>query len=423
MCSGALKCALYVNVCMSRAVIMSDVESQIANLLKGADTVYGEGELLDKLKSGQKLRVKCGFDPTAPDLHWGHTVLLNTLATFQKYGHEVCFLIGDFTGMIGDPTGKSATRKPLTREQVQENAKTYAEQVFKILDKDRTRVVFNSEWMDSMTAAELIRLAASTTVARMMERDDFNQRFKSEQPIAIHEFLYPLMQGYDSYALEADVEIGGTDQTFNMLMGRTLQKHYGASQQAVITFPLLEGLDGVNKMSKSLNNYIGVDEKPGSMFQKVLSIPDHMIWRYFELLSQRPMGEIAGLRKQVDEGMNPRDVKIEFAREMIERFHSKEDADNAHLSAGNRLDDDFIPDDLEETLLAFESPDGVVPVSAALNRAGLCKNSKAARDALSAGSVKVDGEVASKDTKLAIGQSYILRVGKSSIAKVILGYQ
>lgn len=399
---------------------MNDWEGQLQELVRGAEHVYGEEDLINKLKSGKRLRVKCGFDPTAPDLHFGHTVLLNTMATFQKYGHEVYFLIGDFTGMIGDPTGKSATRKPLTQEQVQANAQTYAKQVFKILDQDKTKVVFNSEWIGGMSPAEFVRLAASTTVARMMERDDFSKRFEAEQPIAIHEFLYPLLQGYDSYALEADIELGGTDQTFNMLMGRTLQKHYGASPQSVMTFPLLEGTDGVNKMSKSLDNYIGVDEKPGSMFQKVVSLPDSLIWRYFELLSQKAGHEIEELKKAVEEGMNPRDVKMILAREMVERYHGKLEAENAHRSAGNRLDDSFVPDDIEQIVLAFDSDDDSVPIAAILNKSGLCKNSKAARDVLSAGSVRVDGETVGSDMKLVLGKSYLLRVGKKGIASVRL---
>lgn len=298
---------------------MTDVQAAFAEIKRGAEEILLEDELLEKLKTGKPLKIKAGFDPTAPDLHLGHTVLINKLRQFQQLGHEIIFLIGDFTGMIGDPTGKNATRKPLTREEVLANAETYKEQVFKILDPAKTTIAFNSEWCEKLGAAGMIKLASHTTVARMLERDDFKKRYGNEQPIAIHEFLYPLVQGYDSVALESDVELGGTDQRFNLLMGRELQKHYGQRPQTVLMMPLLEGLDGVQKMSKSLGNYVGITEAPGVMYQKLLSIPDSMMWRYFELLSFRPLPEIEELKKQVEQGANPRDIKIELAKEIIER--------------------------------------------------------------------------------------------------------
>jgi tyrosyl-tRNA synthetase len=312
---------------------MMTPEQQLALIKRGCDELIQEDELLERLREGRPLRVKAGFDPTAPDLHLGHTVLMNKLRTFQQLGHDVIFLIGDFTGMIGDPTGKNVTRKPLTREQVLANAETYREQVFKILDPARTRVVFNSEWMGQKSAADLISLAAQYTVTRMMERDDFTKRFNNQQPIAIHEFLYPLLQGYDSVELQADVELGGTDQKFNLLMGRTLQGRYGQRPQAILTMPILEGLDGVQKMSKSLGNYIGVADAPGEMYQKILSMPDELVWRYFELLSFREVEEVEGYRRQVDEGLNPQDIKKLLAEELITRFHGAEAAASAHKGA------------------------------------------------------------------------------------------
>src|SRR5574344_901301 len=327
---------------------MKAVEEQLAIIKRGADSVIVEKELIEKLKRNQPLCVKAGFDPTAPDLHLGHTVLLNKLRMLQDLGHQVIFLIGDFTGMIGDPSGKSATRPPLTREQVLANAETYKEQVFKILDPALTEVVFNSEWLDQLKPADLIRLASRYTVARMLEREDFHNRYTTNQPIAIHEFLYPLIQGYDSVALEADIELGGTDQTFNVLMGRELQRAYGQEPQCIVTVPLLEGLDGVKKRSKSLGNYVGIQEAPGVMYNKLLSMPDELIWRYFELLSFRSMTEIEGLQQQMADGRNPRDIKIELAHELIARFHGEEAAANAHKSAGNRLAEGELPDDLPE---------------------------------------------------------------------------
>src|SRR5690554_5881289 len=325
---------------------MKAVEEQLAIIKRGADSVIVEKELIEKLKRNQPLCVKAGFDPTAPDLHLGHAVLLNKLRMLQDLGHQVVFLIGDFTGMIGDPSGKSATRPPLTKEQVLANAETYKQQVFKILDEDKTEVVFNSAWLNQLTPAEFIRLSSSYTVARMLEREDFHNRYSNQQPIAIHEFLYPLIQGYDSVALKADVELGGTDQTFNLLMGRELQRSYGMEPQCVITVPLLEGLDGVKKMSKSLGNYVGIQEPPGVMFNKIVSMPDELIWRYYELLSFKPIKYIKQLQQDVAAGANPRDIKIELARELIARFHGEEAAAGAHMSAGNRLADGELPEDL-----------------------------------------------------------------------------
>lgn len=368
---------------------MKSVEEQLALIQRGADEILVEAELVAKLKRGQPLRIKAGFDPTAPDLHLGHTVLINKLRQFQDLGHQVIFLIGDFTGMIGDPSGKSVTRPPLTREQVLENAETYKSQVFKILDPAKTEVAFNSTWMDQLTPADFIRLASQYTVARMLERDDFSKRYASNQPIAIHEFLYPLVQGYDSVALKADVELGGTDQKFNLLMGRELQRAYGQEAQVILTMPLLEGLDGVKKMSKSLGNYIGIQEAPGVMYSKLVSIPDTLMWRYFELLSFRSLDEIDSFRKDVEAGANPRDIKIKLAEEIVARFHGEEAAASAHKSAGNRLKEGELPEDLPE--IELSSPEDM-PVASVLNKAGLVKNAAAARDLLGAGSVKVDGQ-------------------------------
>lgn len=331
---------------------MKSVEEQLALIKRGADELLVEAELVEKLKRGQPLRIKAGFDPTAPDLHLGHTVLINKLRQFQDLGHQIIFLIGDFTGMIGDPSGKSATRPPLTREQVLDYAETYKSQVFKILDPAKTEVAFNSTWMDKLSPADFIRLSSQYTVARMLERDDFDKRYKSNQSIAIHEFLYPLVQGYDSVALKADVELGGTDQKFNLLMGRELQRAYGQEPQCILTMPLLEGLDGVKKMSKSLGNYVGIQEAPGIMYSKLVSIPDSLMWRYFELLSFRSMEEINGLKADCEAGANPRDIKIKLAEELVARFHGEEAAANAHRSAGNRMKEGELPDDLPEISVA-----------------------------------------------------------------------
>lgn len=391
------------------------LEEQIALIKRGTESLLVEEELLAKLKQGRPLRVKAGFDPTAPDLHLGHTVLINKLKAFQDLGHEVIFLIGDFTGMIGDPSGKSATRPPLTREQVLANAETYKEQVFKILDPQKTRVVFNSEWLNELTPVDFIKLASSYTVARMLEREDFHNRYTSQQPIAIHEFLYPLVQGYDSVALQADIELGGTDQTFNLLMGRELQRVYGQEPQCVLTVPLLEGLDGVKKMSKSLGNYVGIQEAPGVMYTKILSMPDELIWRYFELLSFRSLADIEQLQQEMKAGRNPRDIKIELARELIERFHGAAAAESAHKSAGNRLAGGELPADLPEIEV---TSDVELPIGAVLNRAGLVKNAAAARNMLEAGSVRVDGEVVGKDFICRLGAEYVCQAGKRNFARI-----
>lgn len=396
---------------------MKSVEEQLALIQRGADEILVEAELVAKLKRGQPLRIKAGFDPTAPDLHLGHTVLINKLRQFQDLGHQVIFLVGDFTGMIGDPSGKSVTRPPLTRDQVLENAETYKSQVFKILDPSRTEVAFNSTWMDQLTPADFIRLASQYTVARMLERDDFSKRYASNQPIAIHEFLYPLVQGYDSVALKADVELGGTDQKFNLLMGRELQRAYGQEAQVILTMPLLEGLDGVKKMSKSLGNYIGIQEAPGVMYSKLVSIPDTLMWRYFELLSFRSMDEIEGFRKDVEAGANPRDIKIKLAEEIVARFHGEEAAASAHKSAGNRLKDGELPEDLPEIELSAAED---MPVASVLNKAGLVKNAAAARDLLGAGGVRVDGEVVDRSFVLALGETRVFQAGKKAFARITL---
>ncbi|HHG4653264.1 TPA: tyrosine--tRNA ligase [Pseudomonas aeruginosa] len=396
---------------------MKSVEEQLALIQRGADEILVEAELVAKLKRGQPLRIKAGFDPTAPDLHLGHTVLINKLRQFQDLGHQVIFLIGDFTGMIGDPSGKSVTRPPLTREQVLENAETYKSQVFKILDPAKTEVAFNSTWMDQLTPADFIRLASQYTVARMLERDDFSKRYASNQPIAIHEFLYPLVQGYDSVALKADVELGGTDQKFNLLMGRELQRAYGQEAQVILTMPLLEGLDGVKKMSKSLGNYIGIQEAPGVMYSKLVSIPDTLMWRYFELLSFRSLDEIDSFRKDVEAGANPRDIKIKLAEEIVARFHGEEAAASAHKSAGNRLKEGELPEDLPE--IELSSPEDM-PVASVLNKAGLVKNAAAARDLLGAGSVKVDGQVIDRTFMLALGETRVFQAGKKAFARITL---
>ena len=396
---------------------MKSVEEQLAIIKRGADSVIVEQELIEKLKRNEPLRIKAGFDPTAPDLHLGHAVLLNKLRMLQDLGHQVIFLIGDFTGMIGDPSGKSVTRPPLTREQVLDNAETYKQQVFKILDESKTEVVFNSAWLEKLTPADFIRLASQYTVARMLEREDFSNRYKSNQPIAIHEFLYPLIQGYDSVALRSDIEMGGTDQTFNLLMGRELQRAYGQEPQCVITMPLLEGLDGVKKMSKSLGNYVGIQEAPGAMYTKLVSMPDELIWRYYDLLSFRSTEDIEQLKASVDQGANPRDVKIELARELIARFHGDEAAANAHKSAGNRMQDGELPEDLPEIEVKASAD---MPIAAVLNQAGLVKNAAGARDMLSAGSVRVDGNVVDREFVFKLGSTHVCQAGKRKFAKVTL---
>ncbi len=399
---------------------MKSVEEQLALIKRGAEEVLVEAELVEKLKRGQPLRIKAGFDPTAPDLHLGHTVLINKLRQFQELGHQVIFLIGDFTGMIGDPSGKSATRPPLTREQVLENAETYKQQVFKILDPAKTEVAFNSTWMDQLRPQDFIRLASQYTVARMLERDDFDKRYKGSQPIAIHEFLYPLVQGYDSVALRADVELGGTDQKFNLLMGRELQRAYGQESQCIVTMPLLEGLDGVKKMSKSLGNYIGIQESPGVMYGKLVSMPDSLMWRYFELLSFRSLEEIERFKRDVAAGANPRDIKIKLAEELVARFHGQEAAATAHRAAGNRMKEGELPDDLPEVELQAEAD---MPIAAVLNRAGLVKNSAVARDLLNSGGVRVDGEVVGREFMFVLGAEHVCQAGKKAFARIRLNKQ
>lgn len=398
---------------------MSTVEQTLALLRRGTSEILPEAALVEKLAAGKPLRVKAGFDPTAPDLHLGHTVLINKLRQFQDLGHQVLFLIGDFTGMIGDPTGKSATRPPLTPDQVRQNAETYKEQVFKILDPQKTQVVFNSEWMSKLSAADMIELAAQYSVARMLERDDFSKRFQGEQPIAIHEFLYPLVQGYDSVAMHADVELGGTDQKFNLLVGRDLQRHWGQSPQVVMMMPLLEGLDGVQKMSKSLGNYVGITEPPGVMFNKLVSLPDAIMWRYFELLSFRTEAEIAQLQADVAAGQNPRDVKMLLARELVARFHDDAAADTAHLAAGNVLGVGEVPSDTPEVSLELSGQDAL-PISAVLNRAGLAQNAAQARDLLKNERVKVDMKTVAADYIVSPGR-YLIQAGKKKIAWVEVG--
>ncbi len=395
-----------------------DINQQLTIIKRGADELLIEAELVEKLKKGQPLRIKAGFDPTAPDLHLGHTVLINKLRQFQELGHQVLFLIGDFTGMIGDPTGKSATRPPLTAEQVQQNAKTYTSQVFKILKPEQTEVVFNSTWLNELGAAGMLKLAASHTVARMLERDDFSKRFKGNQPIAIHEFLYPLLQGYDSVALKADLELGGTDQKFNLLMGRELQKQAGQSQQCVLTMPLLEGLDGVNKMSKSLNNYIGIAETPEVIFAKIMSISDELMWRYIELLSFETLDVIAKWKADVQAGSNPRDIKVHFAQEIVARFHSQADAEKALLDFQTRSKGG-IPDAVPEVSVTIEGDS--IGVAQLLKLAGLVASTSEAFRSIEQGGIKIDGEKVS-DKALAIkkGDSVIAQVGKRKFANVTI---
>ena len=392
---------------------MADIESQLALIKRGADELLIEADIVEKLKSGRPLRVKAGFDPTAPDLHLGHTVLINKLRHFQELGHHVMFLIGDFTGMIGDPTGKNATRPPLSREQILANAQTYREQVFKILDPEKTEVCFNSSWCEPIGAAGMIKLAALHTVARMLERDDFSKRYANGQPIAIHEFLYPLCQGYDSVAMRADVELGGTDQKFNLLVGRELQKHYGQSPQCILMMPLLEGLDGVNKMSKSLGNYIGIAEPPKEIFGKLMSVSDELMWRYYDLVSFRGNGEIARLKREVAEGRNPRDVKVMLAQEIVARFHSPADADAALAEFEARFQRGVVPDDMPEMTV----PAG--PIARVLKQAGLVAGTSEALRMIDGGGVRINGEkVSDKSLVLKAGETAVLQVGKRKFARV-----
>ncbi len=395
------------------------LEDALAVMRRGSEELLVEAELVDRLKTGTPLRVKAGFDPTAPDLHIGHTVLLNKLRQLQELGHQVFFLIGDFTGMIGDPTGKNATRPPLTRDEVAANARTYTEQVFKVLDRDRTQVVFNSSWMDRLSSADMIRLAAAQTVARMLERDDFGKRYRGNQPIAIHEFMYPLVQGYDSYALEADLELGGTDQKFNLLMGREIQKHYGQRPQCILTMPLLEGLDGVNKMSKSLGNTVGITDPPNDMFGKLMSISDELMWRYLDLLSFHPSSTIAKWREEVLAGRNPRDVKVDLAQEIVARFHSAEAAQAALAEFEARFRQGELPKDLPE--LALAAPAAGLPVAQMLKLAGLVASTSEALRMIAQGGVRIDGErVSDKALALYAGSSLVVQVGKRRYARVTL---
>jgi tyrosyl-tRNA synthetase len=396
---------------------MIAIEKQLEIIQRGADEILVEKELVAKLKEGRPLRIKAGFDPTAPDLHLGHTVLINKLRQFQDLGHEVLFLIGDFTGMIGDPTGKSATRPPLTQEDVEQNAKSYQQQIFKILDEDKTHVMFNSHWMGYMTSVDMIKLAASSTVARMLERDDFSKRYKGGQSIAIHEFLYPLIQGYDSVAMQADVELGGTDQKFNLLMGRQMQEQHGQKPQCVLTMPILEGLDGVQKMSKSLNNYIGIADEPKDMFGKIMSISDDLMWRYFELLSFRPMSEIETFRQEMEAGKNPRDIKFLLAEEIIARFHSEADATAAREGFIAQFAKNKIPDDIPE--LSFDAPEEGYPIANLLKDAGLCGSTSDAMRMIQQGAAKIDGEkIADKTVRVMKGTEGVFQVGKRKFAKI-----
>jgi tyrosyl-tRNA synthetase len=398
---------------------MMDFEAQLAELQRGTQEVLVTAELVRKLQRGKPLRIKAGFDPTAPDLHLGHTVLLNKMRQFQQLGHEVTFLIGDFTGLIGDPTGRNVTRPPLTPEAVQANARTYEQQVFKILDAERTRVDFNSRWFGSMPASKLIEITARHTVARMLERDDFSKRYAEGKPIALHEFLYPLVQGYDSVALQADVELGGTDQKFNLLVGRHLQEAYGQEPQIVITMPLLEGTDGVNKMSKSLGNYIGIAEEPGSMFGKIMSISDELMWRYFELLSFRPLPDIAALRRATAEGRNPRDVKLELARELVCRFHDTAAAEAAQRDFTARVSDKTVPTDLAPKTLYVETAG--LRLANVLKEGGLAASSSEANRKIDEGAVKVDGvRVTDRGIVFAAGADHVFQVGSRRFARLRL---
>ena len=395
------------------------MQDALQEIKRGADELLIEAELVEKLKTGRPLRIKAGFDPTAPDLHLGHTVLLNKLRQFQTLGHQVVFLIGDFTGMIGDPTGKNTTRPPLTPEAVAENAKTYQEQVFKILDPARTEVRFNSEWMQGLGSVGMIRLAATHTVARMLERDDFHKRYTSQQPIAIHEFLYPLIQGYDSVELKADVELGGTDQKFNLLMGRELQKHHGQPPQCILTMPLLEGTGGINKMSKSLGNYIGINEPPQEIFGKLMSISDELMWRYIQLLSFESLQTIEGWKRQVAEGANPRDTKVRFAQEIVARFHDAGAAAQALAEFEARFQKGALPDDMPE--ISLPAIEGALLVPQLLKQAGLVSSTSDAIRQIAGGGVRLDGErVTDKGVSVPAGATVVAQVGKRKFARVTI---
>lgn len=398
-----------------RGILLNTTD--LTELLRGTHEVLVEAELIKKLAENRPLRIKAGFDPTAPDLHLGHTVLINKLKQFQDAGHEILFLIGDFTGMIGDPTGKNVTRKPLTREEVAANAETYQAQIFKILDPAKTQVMFNSTWMNEMSSAELIQLAAKNTVARMLERDDFHKRFTNNQSIAIHEFLYPLIQGYDSVAMKADVELGGTDQKFNLLMGRQLQEAFGQKPQIVMTMPILEGLDGVQKMSKSLNNYIGIADAPDEMFGKIMSISDELMWRYFELLSFRPMSEIAAWNSECENGANPRDYKVKLAQEIIARFHDEAAAVKALENFEARFQRGAIPDEMDEVELKIDGE--LLGIANLLKEANLTASTSEAIRMINQGAVKIDGEkVENPKQEIAAGSQHVYQVGKRKFARV-----
>ena len=398
---------------------MTDIKEQMQELVRGTDEVLPEDGLEAKLKLNRPLVVKVGFDPTAPDLHIGHTVVINKMRQFQEFGHTVVFLIGDFTGMIGDPSGKNATRPPLTAEQIKANAETYEAQIFKILDEKTTRVDFNSRWMGDMDAADLIKLSSHHTVARMLERDDFSKRYKGGQPISIHEFLYPIVQGYDSVALEADVEMGGTDQKFNLLVGRQLQQDFGQEPQIAITLPLLEGLDGVQKMSKSLDNYIGITDAPEEMFGKIMSISDDLMWRYFELLSFRKLDDIAEVRQRVGDGMNPRDAKFELALEIVERFHDAKAAAAAQAEFVARFQQGAMPDDMPE--LTLESKDGTLGIAHLLKQAGLVSSTSEAFRMIKQGAVRIDGvRVEDRALEVDAGSTSVYQVGKRKFSRVNL---
>lgn len=398
---------------------MKSIQEQLEIIQRGADEILVEKELLAKLKEDRPLRIKAGFDPTAPDLHLGHTVLINKLRQFQDLGHEVLFLIGDFTGMIGDPTGKSVTRPPLTKLDVEQNSQSYQQQIFKILDKEKTKVLFNSQWMDKMSGSDMIKLAASSTVARMLERDDFSKRYKGGQSIAIHEFLYPLIQGYDSVEMKADVELGGTDQKFNLLMGRQLQEQHGQKPQCVLTMPILEGLDGVQKMSKSLNNYIGIADEPKDMFGKIMSISDDLMWRYFELLSFRPMSEIDDFKQEMEQGKNPRDIKFLLAEEIIARFHSEAEATAAREGFIAQFAKNKVPDDIPE--LSFDAPEEGYPIANLLKDAGLCGSTSDAMRMIQQGAAKIDGEkIADKSVRINKGTAAVFQVGKRKFARLTI---
>ena len=394
-----------------------DIKEQLEIIKKGSDEILLESELLEKLKKNLPLKIKAGFDPTAPDLHLGHAVLLNKLRQFQNLGHEVYFLIGDFTGMIGDPTGKNVTRPPLSEGDVKENAETYSEQVFKILDKSKTKIVFNSKWLNDLGASGIVKLASTHTVARMLERDDFAKRYKANQPISIHEFLYPLLQGYDSVALKSDIEIGGTDQKFNLLMGRELQKHFGQNPQCIITMPLLEGLDGVQKMSKSSKNYIGINEPPEIVFAKLLSLSDDLMWRYIDLLSLNSLDQIKSWRKRVDEGENPKNIKVEFAKEIVSRLYDENASNEAEKNFNLRAKGN-IPENIEEHSLSVAEPGGV-NIPQLLKQINLVSSTSEAIRLIKGGGIKINGEKISDSKFIAVkGKSFTIQVGKRKFAKI-----